>query len=217
MEKIPGSIELIQVARYGIKLGLVLAFLIGPVFFTIIQTSLEKGFSKGILVALGVSLSDLVYVSVCYLGLAHLLSEPLARKYMALGGGGVLIAFGLFHLLLKSRSQFQFNPAVNGRGFFRFVVKGFVINGLSPMVLIFWLATIGAASVNFGLTQRGEYLVFFGALLGTVFITDVLKAYLAGRLRKLIQPRILRLVHLVVGIALIAFGSRLLWTGTAAF
>ena len=31
----------------GIQLGVVLAFLVGPVFFSIIQTSVEKGFWKG--------------------------------------------------------------------------------------------------------------------------------------------------------------------------
>lgn len=206
-----------QVVQYGIKLGIVLAFLIGPVFFTILQTSLEKGFSKGALVALGVSLSDLVYVSVCYLGLAQLVNEPVARQYMALVGGSVLIGFGVFHLLVKSRSHFQVNQPVSGQGFYRYVAKGFVINGLSPMVLIFWVATISAASVNFGFTRHREYLVFFAALLGTVFVTDLLKAYLAGRLRKLIQPRVLRAVHMVVGLALMGFGARLLWVGNAAF
>ncbi|MEJ0033034.1 MAG: LysE family transporter [Bacteroidota bacterium] len=55
----------------GIQFGIVLAFLAGPVFFTIVQTSAERGFSKGVLVALGVSISDAFYVVVCYLG-AHL-------------------------------------------------------------------------------------------------------------------------------------------------
>jgi threonine/homoserine/homoserine lactone efflux protein len=217
MEAVPGAYKLMQVVQYGIKLGLVLAFLIGPVFFTILHTSLEKGFSKGALVALGVSLSDLVYVSVCYLGLAQLVNQPVARQYMAWVGGFVLIAFGLVHLLVKTRSAPQFNQPVSGQGFFRYVVKGFVINGLSPMVLVFWLATLSAASVSFGFTRHREYLIFFAALLGTVFVTDLLKAYLAGRLRKLIRPRVLRVLHIVVGLALLGFGARLLWVGHVTF
>jgi threonine/homoserine/homoserine lactone efflux protein len=203
-----------QIVRHGIELGVVLAFLIGPVFFAILQTSLERGFSKGVLVSLGVSLSDIVYVSVCYFGLAQILQEPLAKKYMAFIGGAVLIGFGLYHLLVKSRAQRVQNTSVSGRGHLRYVIKGFVINGLSPMVLVFWLATISAASVNFGYTTHREYLIFFSALLGTVLATDILKAYLAGRLRKLIQPRVLAVVHAIVGIALIVFGARLLFVGT---
>jgi threonine/homoserine/homoserine lactone efflux protein len=38
----------------GIVSGIVLALLIGPVFFTILQTSIEKGFWSGVFVAIGV-------------------------------------------------------------------------------------------------------------------------------------------------------------------
>jgi threonine/homoserine/homoserine lactone efflux protein len=202
-----------QIIRHGIELGIVLAFLIGPVFFAIIQTSLEKGFSKGVLVCLGVSLSDILYVAIGYFGLAQLLQQPEARKYLALIGGVVLIGFGVYHLAVKSRRKFVLTETVAPRGHLRFIAKGFVINGLSPMVLLFWLATISAASVNYGYTTHREYLVFFIALLGTVFVTDILKAYLAGRLRKLIQPRALAFIHIIVGIALVIFGLRLLFMG----
>lgn len=202
-----------QIVKQGIELGVVLAFLIGPVFFTIIQTSLEKGFSKGVLVSLGVSLSDMLYVAVCYFGLAQILQQPMAKKYLAFVGGVVLIGFGVYHLFIKSRKQLMLKESVAGTGHVRYVIKGFIINGLSPMVLVFWLATISAASVNFGYATHREYLIFFTALLGTVLATDILKAYLAGRLRKLIQPRILSVVHIVVGIALMLFGIRLLFVG----
>jgi len=55
-----------EIVFNGVKFGFSLAFLIGPVFFTIIQTSIERGFWNGAWVALGVSLSDAVYVeSTC--------------------------------------------------------------------------------------------------------------------------------------------------------
>lgn len=203
-----------EIVRHGAELGVVLAFLIGPVFFTIIQTSLESGYAKGILVALGVSLSDAMYVTVCYFGLAQILQQPQAKKYMAFIGGLVLIGFGIYHLLVKSRRQFVLQEVAAGKGHLRFILKGFLINGLSPMVLIFWLATISAASVNYGYATHREYLIFFAALLGTVLATDVMKAYLAGRLRKLIQPRALAVIHIVVGSALVLFGLRLLFMGT---
>ena len=53
----------------------VLAFLIGPVFFTIIQTSIERGFGSGTLVAVGVSLSDAFYITLTYLGIYQLFDK----------------------------------------------------------------------------------------------------------------------------------------------
>ena len=63
----------------GIQLGFLLAFLVGPVFFTIIQTSVERGFWNGALVAVGVSLSDTLYVTICYFGLLQFLNEHRLR------------------------------------------------------------------------------------------------------------------------------------------
>ncbi len=87
----------------GIQFGIVLAFLAGPVFFTIIQTSAERGFARGVLVAVGVSISDAFYVVVCYLGLISLIESPGFRDQMAFVGGAILIVFGLYHLIIKTR------------------------------------------------------------------------------------------------------------------
>src|SRR5689334_16296992 len=87
----------------GIKLGIVLAFLIGPVFFAIIQTSVERGFTKGVLVSIGVSISDIFYVLICCLGLIQLIENDTFRQNMAYVGGSILILFGLYYAIIKSR------------------------------------------------------------------------------------------------------------------
>ena len=84
---------------------MVLTFLVGPVFFTIIQTSIERGFWRGAMVAFGVSMSDLLYVTICYLGLAQVMANSNLRTYMAYGGGVILIGFGLYHVFIKSRRR----------------------------------------------------------------------------------------------------------------
>lgn len=198
----------------GIKLGFVLAFLVGPVFFTILQTSVERGFLNGVLVALGVSLSDVLYVTICYFGLAQFIADDSHKLLMAYGGGIILILFGLYHLLIKSRRGFQTGAEfATGKGKFKFFVKGFIINGISPMVLLFWLGAISVASVDFGYSRGSEFLIFFCAVLGTVLLTDILKAYLADKLRALVTARSMMFLNIVVGIVLLVFGSRLIMAG----
>jgi threonine/homoserine/homoserine lactone efflux protein len=196
----------------GIQLGVVLAFLVGPVFFSIIQTSVEKGFWKGALVALGVSISDIVYVVVCYFGLVQFFQNPQFRMYMAYIGGGILILFGLYYLMIKSRRSLQAAvPESNERKTYRYIMKGLIINGLSPMVLIFWIGTISVASLDFGYTKGLEFFLFFAAVLMTVLATDLLKAYLADKLRKLVTPKSILVMNILLGIAMICFGVRLFW------
>ena len=197
----------------GIKLGIVLAFLIGPVFFTIIQTSIERGFGNGVLVSLGVSLSDAVYVAICYFGLVQFINNPDFRFFLANAGGGVLILFGIYHLFIKSRRKMTASMDVaSEKKMYRYFIKGFIINAMSPMVLIFWIGAISIASLDFGYAKGLEFFVFFSAVLGTVLSTDILKAYLADKLRRLITHRLLVTINIAVGICLIIFGARLLWT-----
>jgi threonine/homoserine/homoserine lactone efflux protein len=130
---------------------------------------------------------------------------------MAYLGGGILIVFGLYHLLVKSRTrnreQFEQDQR---KPIYRYFIKGFIINGLSPSVLIFWVGTISLASIVFGYTRGSQFFMFFSSLLSTVLLTDILKAYLAGRLRALVTPRFLKIMNIVLGIALTFLGVRLL-------
>ncbi|MEY4929375.1 MAG: hypothetical protein RI909_99 [Bacteroidota bacterium] len=199
----------------GLKLGVVLTFLIGPVFFTIIQTSVEKGFRNGVLVSLGVSFSDVLYVAICYFGLVQFINNPDFRFYLAYAGGGILILFGLYHLFIKSKRKMTATLEASSREkkkMYRYFVKGFIINGMSPMVLIFWIGAISIASLDFGYKKGFEFFVFFATVLGTVLSTDILKAFLADKLRTLITHRFMVIINVVVGICLIIFGVRLIWT-----
>ena len=196
----------------GLQLGIVIAFLVGPVFFTIIQTSIERGFGRGVLVALGVSLSDAMYVIICYFGFSKMMANPTLQIYMAYIGGALLIGFGLYHLFVKSRAK----PAgpttsITEKRLYRYVVKGFLINGMTPTVLFFWIGTVSIATISFGYSEVGEFALFFASMLGTVLATDVLKAYLAGKLRMLVTPQALKIINIVLGLVLIGFGTRLVF------
>ncbi len=202
---------MIEIIANGVQLGIVLTFLVGPVFFTIIQTSIERGFWRGVLVAVGVSISDILYVAICYFGFAQVLASSILKVYMAYAGGIILIGFGLYHLLMKSRvkpdSPFS---SIQEKRLFRYIIKGFVINGMTPMVLFFWIGTVSLATINFGYAKGGEFVLFFASMLLTILTTDVLKAYLADKLRQLLTTQSLRIMNLILGAVLIFFGCQLL-------
>lgn len=195
----------------GIVSGIVLAFLIGPVFFTIIQTSIERGFSKGVLVAIGVSVSDAGYILLAYLGLSQVIADESMEVYLGYTGGIVLLSFGIYYLFFKNK-KLTFHPADPPKqaGLFRYLAKGFIINGISPMVLVFWIGTVGLATSEFGYTTTMQASIYFSTIVATVFATDVVKAKLADKLRVLITARFIRILNITLGIVFIGFGIRLL-------
>jgi threonine/homoserine/homoserine lactone efflux protein len=199
----------------GIVSGLVLALLIGPVFFTIIQTSLERGFRSGAWVALGVSMSDAMYIVLAYFGLSALFADPVWQEYLGYGGGLILIGFGAYYLIIKTRKLTTYDvKLIEEKKPLRLAAKGFVINGLSPMVLVFWLGTVSIATGELGYRTPVEALTFFSSIVFTVFFTDLMKAKLADQLRQLITSQFIRIMNIILGVVMLAFGLRLLLSGT---
>ncbi len=209
--KISFNIARMEIIVKGIVSGIVLAFLIGPVFFTLLQTSIERGFSSGVFVAIGISLSDSFYILISYFGLTQFMATPNFRHYMAYGGGVILLLFGLYYLLIKSRKLAQYDPQkVENASGLRLAAKGFLINGLSPMVLFFWLATVSVATSQLGYGSHKNALIFFASIVATVFTTDIIKAKLADKLRTLITPKVIRIMNIVLGVVMVVFAGKLI-------
>lgn len=200
----------------GILLGLLLAVLVGPVFFLLIHVSMKEGFRSAMALDAGIILSDLFCILLSYFGISTLLQEESHKKYFMIGGGIALAIMGILRIarrgtreedgeakkaevqILKRRS----NP-------FWLMTQGFLFNLLNPATLLFWLSTTGAAV---GLYRHNGRLVFvqFAATLGTIFFTDILKAYFAKLAGRLITPKTIRRLSLIIGIGFVAFGAVIL-------
>lgn len=201
-----------EVILNGIISGIVLALLVGPVFFTIMQTSIERGFGSGVLVSIGVSLSDAFYITVTYLGVYQLFDNGNFRTYLAYFGGVVLLTFGVYYVFIKSKKMGRLDPQkLPANSSWRLIGKGFIINGLTPTVLIFWLGTVGLATTKLGYSTPQKAIPYFTSIVSTVFATDVIKAKLADKLRALLTPRFIRNLNIVLGLVLLIFGCRLIY------
>jgi threonine/homoserine/homoserine lactone efflux protein len=59
-------------------------------------------------------------------------------------------------------------------------------------------------------TQRHSKIFFFAGVLGTIFLSDMAKAFLAGKIKHIINKKILLWVNRVAGVAMIIFGMDLI-------
>ncbi|RPA67883.1 LysE family translocator [Cyclobacteriaceae bacterium YHN15] len=195
----------------GFSMGLLLSAMIGPVFFTLVQSSLENGFRYAAILALGILISDLLYVIVTYFGISFLAKFPNFQIFLALGGGIVLIGFGVATFFKKNKERPNTGglPVLKSKkrnGF----IKGFSINGINPFVLLFWISVAGLVSINEDYAKTDVGLYYAGILI-TVFCIDLLKAFVAKKLRSFVTPKLMGRMNKAVGIALMFFGLRLFW------
>lgn len=198
----------------GILLGLTFAVLLGPAFFALIQTSIHRGFYRGALLALGIFLSDLFALVLCYFGATQILgTDPRENIYFSVVGGIILVIFGTytFTRVAKTTSSGESgeNGSVDGPSkFYIYIIKGFFLNGLNPGMWFLWITIVVSISANFGVNSRSIYF-FLTGVLATIFATDLLKCYISNQIKKFITPGIMTWMNRVVGIVLIGFGTYL--------
>jgi len=196
----------------GVVLGLTVAFLAGPIFFALIQTSIYRGFRAGVKMAFGVVLSDILLIVLSYIGLLQLLDNSENHLVFGFLGGIVLLAFGGFTFTRKPEIPVKDHIMpiiVKKPGTLTYIVKGFFMNILNPFLLIFWISAMSIYTTNEDV-DTGEVILFFSAVIGTVFFTDVVKCYVAKKIKRFINTRTLLWINRIVGIILFVFGIALM-------
>ncbi len=192
----------------GFLFGLLLSVLIGPVFFALIQNSIEKGFKAGIFMAVGIALSDSFYIFITYFGISRLTENPSFNMWLGGIGGLIMLGFGLVYMLKPVPVKGAKQAHEESSKWFQQILKGFFLNGVNPFVLFFWIGIMTKISLDFQFSEN-QTLVFFVTLIATVLTTDVLKSYFAMKLSQIVTPRFMKIMNRVVGIALILFSLRL--------
>lgn len=197
----------------GIKLGLALSILTGPIVFTILQTSIEQGFRAGSMVCMGIWVSDLMFISVTYLGLSYVadLSKWDDLEFtLGIVGGIILLVFGSGALLLRPPAMEGFEQkAIRFSSWFSLWLKGFLVNTINPFTFFFWIGVSGMLFTEKAL-QPHEAQLFYGGLIGTIVATDCTKVGLAKFIRRWLKPSFIIWMRRVAGLALIIFGVVLL-------
>ena len=199
----------------GILLGLFLAFSIGPAFFALINTGISYGFRSGAALAFGIFFSDLFFVlvtvSLIHYGMSDLLTDPKHQAFLGVIGGIVLIVYGAFHFVSRNIKVDQENKLeIKTPRAYVLLIKGFFLNMFNPFVWIFWIATTTAISSKYEF-HLYRIIIFFASVLGMVISTDLLKTFVANKIKKVLNARMLLNVRYVSGGLLMVFGMYLIY------
>ncbi|MDR1951704.1 MAG: LysE family transporter [Bacteroidales bacterium] len=217
---------MIQTIISGIGLGLGLAIMLGPAFFALLQTSIDKGFRNAVRFAVGIFLSDMFLIAVAFLGVASLLGRPMVKEIVGLVGGGILIGIGIHTVLhrYKGRDIKKIETEIKEAAEIEksillyqlprsviLYVKGFLLNLANPATWFFWIFWVGVVSTQYT-NVKGQLnifllTIFFMCTLITVLGTDVLKAYVAHQLKNKINDNIMTKINVMFGLVVIVFGA----------
>jgi len=194
----------------GIAWGMLLSVLTGPIFFTIVQVSMERGFRAGLALVSGQWFSDFIYIGLVIWGAGYMRmldSDPQFKLtlsyYLGTLGAIFLSILGLVLDLtkLQNSSSGSLSKSKSNATFF---FQGFLINTLTPFPIFFWVSLMSSA---IGRAMQGiETIVLLCTVMLIVILTDLLKVYTARKISRLINAKYTLLLRKVAGLALILSG-----------
>ena len=198
-------------------IGFFMAFMIGPVFFMLIQTSILRGARAAIAFDIGVILGDITFILIAYYGSRSLLEKIKDDPRLFFIGGLVLIIYGLITYLDKSNKKEDIKPddieiPVLKNNYLRLFIKGFFLNFINIGVLAFWLGLVVVIGPTLDMDQNSIFWYFATVILGYC-VTDIIKILLAKQLKDKMTPFVIYRIKRTMGILLMVFGLVLMLKG----
>lgn len=201
--------------KEAVLIGFFLAFMIGPVFFMLIQTSITKGARAAIAFDLGVILGDIVFILIAYYGSRNLLERIKDDPRLFYIGGLILLVYGIIIYLDKNQKRVIQDETLvlpERTNYIKLFFKGFLLNFINVGVLAFWLGMIVVVGSNLQMNPT-RILNYFTVILVSYLITDIGKIVLAKQLKKKLTPVVTYKIKRSIGILLMIFGVVLILKG----
>ncbi|MAP99933.1 MAG: lysine transporter LysE [Flavobacteriaceae bacterium] len=189
-----------------ITIGFFTAFIMGPVFWVLLETSITKGFKAALAFDIGVLISDVVFLIICFFGSSQLKSAKENQEGLYVLGGTILLVYGIIYLINRSKKRNRNTELnINKENYFGLAVKGFALNIINVGVLIYWLAATSAFAPA-GEANSTGFVLFFSIVLFTYFIVDLFKIIVANRFSRLLTDTTIVFINTLISIILIISG-----------
>lgn len=203
--------------RDAFLIGFFMAFMIGPVFFMLIQISILKGARAAIAFDLGVILGDISFILIAYYGSRSLLEKIKDDPRLFFIGGLVLIIYGLITYFDKQNKKEALEDAKSvevpiKNNYVKLFFKGYFLNFINVGVLAFWLGTVLVIGPTLKMDENAIFWYFATIILGYA-VTDLGKILLAKQLKSKMTPIVIYRLKRIMGIILLICGVFLMLKG----
>jgi len=196
--------------------GFILSFMIGPVFFVLLETSVVKGFRAAIIFDLGVVLADVIFILIAYFSSYRLIESIKDDPALYIFGGLIMLSYGIITLIKNKKKEKSIDEEdpneLAKNNYFSLFIKGFFLNFINVGVLGYWLLVL----ITFGPQLKLEpsrMFTFLATMVATYFMVDIIKIIAAKQLRSKLNPKNILLIKKFISIVLIISGVFILSQG----
>ena len=208
---------MIQDILTAIPLGIFLSFLIGPVFFVLLETSAVKGFRAALVFDLGVVFADIVFIVIAYFSSYKLIESLKNDPALFIFGGILMLTYGIISFIklkkLKNEvSEEEIEFVFQKKDYRALFIKGFLLNFINVGVLLFWFLILITVGPKLEL-ETTRMLTFFSSVILTYLLVDMGKIVLAKQLKHKMTPKNILNIKKIISLLLIVFGIAIMLQG----
>ncbi|MFV8341564.1 LysE family translocator [Flavobacterium sp. XS2P39] len=200
----------------GIPWGIFLSFMVGPVFFILLETSIIKGFRAALVFDLGVVLGDIVFIGIAYLGSYRLIQSLKDKPALFIFGGILMLVYGIISFVRLKKEEKINTEAIDNeiirKNYGSLFFKGFLLNIINIGVLGFWLAIIISVGPKLEM-QTSRMTTFFISVIVSYLLIDCIKIVLAKQLKTKLTPNNILKIKKGISIVMMIFGMVLITQG----
>jgi threonine/homoserine/homoserine lactone efflux protein len=208
---------MIQDILTAIPLGIFLSFLIGPVFFVLLETSAVKGFRAALVFDLGVVLADVFFIFIAYFSSYRLIQSLKNDPAIFIFGGILMLTYGLISFIKLRKITSKVNEddieiVLQKKNYRALFIKGFLLNFINVGVLLFWFLILITIGPKLEL-ETSRMVTFFTSVILTYLFVDMGKMVLAKQLKHKMTPKNILNIKKLISILLILFGMTIMLQG----
>ena len=210
---------MIQDVFMAIPLGILLCFLIGPVFFIVLETAATKGFRAAFVFDLGVVTADFIFIAIAVSSSYRLINSIKDEPALYIFGGLIMITYGIISFLKLKKDTKNIEESDENiqlelvkKDYRSLYFKGLFLNFINVGVLGFWFLIF----LTFGPVmelQTPRLLVFFSSVIITYLLVDIAKMALAKKLKNKLTPINILKIKKLTSLLLIVFGISIMMQG----
>lgn len=207
---------MIQDILMAIPLGILLCFMIGPVFFVLLETAATKGFRAAIVFDCGVVTADIVFIAIAYFSSYRLINSIKDEPALYIFGGLIMVTYGIISFLKLKRSSKTAEEIIEveiiKKNYKSLYFKGFLLNFINVGVLGFWLLIFITFGPQLEL-KTSRLALFFASVILTYLVVDLIKIVLAKKLKNKMTPVNILKIKKLTSILLVVFGLSIMMQG----
>jgi threonine/homoserine/homoserine lactone efflux protein len=195
-----------KIFKNGLSTGLLLQLAIGPVFFFIVNLTIQRTILDGFVAVLAVTTVDYIYITLAILGVGKILENKKIKKVFGIVSSLVLIIFGWILIKGAIGSGIVTGTNATSSNLFTSFTSVFVLTISSPLTIVFFTSLFATKAVELNYTKR-ELLIFGLSTGSATFIFLGASVILFSIIGDVIPAMFIKVLNIFVGLVLIGYGA----------